>query len=239
MKQTILPGNDPLTEDELDYLEEFLVNRIDEDEATYESDCGVFCASMLDGYLTAIVSGPVTVPPSVWLPDLWGDFDHVWETEEELSSIMTLFMRHMNGIARTLMDAPETYYPIFNVRLVEGDEHEIVDEWCEGYIRAVNIYPELWQFDDEESAGLMGPIVAFTKQGDFFGHELEESDRLQLVNAIPPVAILIHQYWLQQRQPDAQANRRRTYQKIGRNDPCPCGSGKKYKKCCLNRGTVH
>ncbi|MBI4585332.1 MAG: SEC-C domain-containing protein [Planctomycetes bacterium] len=21
-------------------------------------------------------------------------------------------------------------------------------------------------------------------------------------------------------------------QKIGRNDPCPCGSGKKYKKCC-------
>lgn len=32
------------------------------------------------------------------------------------------------------------------------------------------------------------------------------------------------------------ANRRRTYVKtgadVGRNDPCPCGSGKKYKKCC-------
>jgi hypothetical protein len=26
-------------------------------------------------------------------------------------------------------------------------------------------------------------------------------------------------------------------QKIGRNDPCPCGSGKKYKKCCLNKNT--
>ena len=23
--------------------------------------------------------------------------------------------------------------------------------------------------------------------------------------------------------------------KTGRNDPCPCGSGKKYKKCCANR----
>lgn len=22
--------------------------------------------------------------------------------------------------------------------------------------------------------------------------------------------------------------------KVGRNDPCPCGSGKKFKKCCLN-----
>ena len=26
--------------------------------------------------------------------------------------------------------------------------------------------------------------------------------------------------------------------KIGRNDPCPCGSGKKYKKCCLPKNEV-
>lgn len=25
---------------------------------------------------------------------------------------------------------------------------------------------------------------------------------------------------------------RRTQPKVGRNDPCPCGSGEKYKKCC-------
>ena len=24
--------------------------------------------------------------------------------------------------------------------------------------------------------------------------------------------------------------------KIGRNEPCPCGSGKKYKNCCMNSG---
>ncbi len=28
----------------------------------------------------------------------------------------------------------------------------------------------------------------------------------------------------------------RDNKKIGRNDPCPCGSGKKYKNCCLNTG---
>ena len=28
----------------------------------------------------------------------------------------------------------------------------------------------------------------------------------------------------------------RTEKQVGRNDPCPCGSGKKYKKCCLSRG---
>jgi len=25
------------------------------------------------------------------------------------------------------------------------------------------------------------------------------------------------------------------YRKIGRNKPCPCESGKKFKKCCLNK----
>ena len=28
---------------------------------------------------------------------------------------------------------------------------------------------------------------------------------------------------------------RSTQAKVGRNDPCPCGSGKKYKQCCLNK----
>ena len=32
--------------------------------------------------------------------------------------------------------------------------------------------------------------------------------------------------------PAAPTSIRRTGQKVGRNDPCPCGSGKKYKKCC-------
>ena len=31
---------------------------------------------------------------------------------------------------------------------------------------------------------------------------------------------------------------RRTTPKVGRNTPCPCGSGKKYKKCCLGREEV-
>jgi len=29
----------------------------------------------------------------------------------------------------------------------------------------------------------------------------------------------------------SQPAQRRTGEKVGRNDPCPCGSGKKYKKC--------
>ena len=35
-------------------------------------------------------------------------------------------------------------------------------------------------------------------------------------------------------QAKTQTVKRKTI-KVGRNDPCPCGSGKKYKKCCLNK----
>ena len=29
---------------------------------------------------------------------------------------------------------------------------------------------------------------------------------------------------------------RRDTPKIGRNEPCPCGSGRKFKKCCIEKG---
>lgn len=31
----------------------------------------------------------------------------------------------------------------------------------------------------------------------------------------------------------------KTRKKVGRNDPCPCGSGKKYKKCCLGKDEMN
>jgi uncharacterized protein YecA (UPF0149 family) len=38
------------------------------------------------------------------------------------------------------------------------------------------------------------------------------------------------------RQPQLNpALRTETKQRVGRNDPCACGSGKKFKKCCLNK----
>jgi hypothetical protein len=45
------------------------------------------------------------------------------------------------------------------------------------------------------------------------------------------------EYALEQRKQQLQVrmdNNHNQYGKIGRNDPCPCGSGKKFKKCCLN-----
>src|SRR5699024_7438973 len=35
--------------------------------------------------------------------------------------------------------------------------------------------------------------------------------------------------------PEEPATFQRELPKVGRNDPCPCGSGRKYKRCCMNK----
>ncbi|MCZ2154947.1 MAG: SEC-C domain-containing protein [Bryobacterales bacterium] len=35
------------------------------------------------------------------------------------------------------------------------------------------------------------------------------------------------------------ATYQRAHPKVGRNDPCPCGSGKKFKKCCGAATVLH
>jgi len=47
-----------------------------------------------------------------------------------------------------------------------------------------------------------------------------------------PINQVIHEKTLEYPKVQIQKN---FSKKIGRNDPCPCGSGKKYKKCCLNK----
>jgi uncharacterized protein YecA (UPF0149 family) len=34
---------------------------------------------------------------------------------------------------------------------------------------------------------------------------------------------------------EAKGQLRKEEDKVGRNDPCPCGSGKKFKKCCMGK----
>jgi uncharacterized protein YecA (UPF0149 family) len=41
--------------------------------------------------------------------------------------------------------------------------------------------------------------------------------------------------FLKQVEPSMLNPRQLKRMKIGRNDPCPCGSGKKFKRCCLSR----
>ena len=226
-----------ISEQELDRLDEFLSSRIDEDEYTPEKDEGIFCLSQLDGFLTAVASGPVMIPPSQWLPAIWGDFEPEWESEEEFQSILLLMTSIMNSNIETLMNRPERFEPFFNEHFSDGKTFTIVDEWCEGYMRGVSLAQDLWMEAGFEMEVLLLPIISFTEEGEWRGHDFTDDVKVKnLQNAVCNNAREIHAYWLALREnlkPAVSTVQRQT-PRIGRNEPCPCGSGKKYKKCCLH-----
>ena len=229
----------PLDDDEIAWLDEFLLDRIDDDADTDDRDEGILDISELDGFLTAVVSGPVTVLPSQWIPQVWGDFEPVWEREQDVQKVMTLLMRHMNAIAVMLMEQPEDFEPIFLERNYEGKTYTIVDEWCEGYMRAVALAADQWKLHEREMRELLAPIVAFQGEHALQTHDLYNDEEVRVLQEAIPVSIRkIHSYWLSKRTPGAARAPSvpptvAGTPKVGRNDPCPCGSGKKYKKCCL------
>jgi len=228
--------NEFLNDEEMDFLEAFLLDRFDEDDEPEDKDVGIMVFPQLDGYLTAIVSGPISIPPSKWMEDMWGDYPPAWKDEKEVNNMMSLLFRHMNSISHVLMNYPEEYEPIFYERESKGKTYLIVDEWCEGYLRGMKLATEEWRKGGEQIDLMLIPILAFCEEGGWSGHELEEEKSENLKKQISPCAQEIHRYWLNRRDefmPTRQPVKRAAGH-VGRNDPCPCGSGKKYKKCCLH-----
>ena len=228
--------SDPLSDEELERLQTILLDRVDEEAVTDGKDEGVLDVSELDGLLTAIVSGPVTIVPSRWLPAVWGDFEPTWHSLDDYGAFMSMLMRHMNSIAETLIEDPEAFEPMFLERIWKGKSVVVVDEWCEGYMRGIRLAADEWGAAAPEITDLLTPIRAFTEDTNWQAHDLADSKQVEkLRDAIAPNVRAIHAYWLARRAQDAPsaAPFRRSTARVGRNDPCPCGSGKKYKKCCL------
>jgi uncharacterized protein len=223
----------PLSDEELDRLDDFLLERIDEDAATDGRDEGVIGVSELDGFLTAIVSGPVTVLPSRWLPVLYGDFPPVWKQTEEAEKVLSLLLRHMNDIAFWLLEEPEAFEPLYLENTASEKPVIVVDEWCEGYMRGVGITFDEWILAPE-IADLLEPIRAFTGETNWLAHRVDRAETDKLRDAIVPNVTAIHAHWLSLRESAIAplVPFRREAPRVGRNDPCTCGSGRKHKKCC-------
>jgi uncharacterized protein len=228
----------PLNDDELEQLDEVLINRFPDDSEVDVGDEGVLDISELDGFLTAIVSVPEMLLPSQWWPEIWGDYPPVFESDHALEQLFSRVFRHSNGIAETLMQQPADFEPMFSDLHVDGRTYTIVDEWCEGYMRGVTLAVAFGASLDSEAESLLQPILAFTEAADWPGHDLPDfTDTEKLQQSIASNVRSLHAYWLERREdpiPSRQATFRRDTPRVGRNDPCPCGSGKKFKKCCLH-----
>ena len=158
------------------------------------------------GFLTAVCTGPDAIAPTLWIPEIVpeGAFDETPAARAKVDLLARLY----GAVAETLGASPETICP-------EPDKpaQEAID-FCRGYVRGARMHAS-WASDEPASAKLLA-FEALAKEN-------VESERPRLGSYVAALRV----YWQSKRQVV------RATPKVGRNDPCPCGSGKKHKKCCL------
>lgn len=235
--------NEPLSQIELEELDELLLTFAEQHEAATGEDLeSILSTSELDGFLTAVVSGPELIPPSEWFPAIFSGEPPEFETEVQVQNLFALLLRHMNSIAEILAEDPEEFEPMFGYHDCDHDDDcnepvEIVEEWCMGYLRGVSLRAEEWEPLWREEPEALTTIALFgTTEGWDELEKLDDETQQGFREMLPAMVRTIYSYWQSQRnKPVTQhITEQREADKIGRNDPCPCGSGKKYKQCCLH-----
>lgn len=197
--------------------------------------------TVLHGFLTALISSPELAKPSEWLPYVLG-IDPSMKADVT-DDMVHLLMSFHNKIAGDLLNE-ETYSLItYTSHCIHTEktatEGEITD-WCQGYIEGMH-FDACW---DDEAVMLAFPIAVLAKEMNLKGTldangNMIEDDTEHLktfCEMLPEVIQDIYFYFLEQRLP---RHTPASSPKIGRNERCPCGSGLKYKKCCLNETEVY
>ena len=197
----------------------------------------------LDGFIAGILVCPELIPAGEWfaaalglsktLPSPFKDLDHA-------NHVLGLVMDYYNDVLTTLIQHPENYEPLFPIDEVSGDA--IWELWIDGFAAAVDLRPQAWkQLTDvgEEVLVAMAGLLMLMHIADGES-DLAEQSVADMSSRAPDLIrqsiVTLHEHRLAASRSSASfteaTNPFAGAPKIGRNDPCPCGSGRKYKRCC-------
>ena len=228
-----------LDDDQLDRLENLLDDPALQDAMRLDE---------IQGYLCAALSGPRPIPEENWLIDVLG-------SEETLESAAgreaaDLLYSFAEALQRGLA-AGEA--PVFLLYPKGDDDNGPSDyePWCRAFLAGVDAAEDDWfeflgedednEEDSEEISYLderLFPLMVLTGEAEAAAREHgeewpQDKDLAELENDceedLPQAVVDIYRFWAAKR---GIRTLRRDEPKVGRNDPCPCGSGKKFKQCC-------
>lgn len=216
----------------------------------------------LQGFLFAIASSPETISPSEWIPLISNDEDPCYGDEGEAQQVLNQIMTLYNEVNTSVLERSETL-PVgcsFKTNVFANfDEQASILQWSRGFTVGHDWLSEVWEeyqleeMDEECGATVMVLSFFSSRQlAEAFYAEIEHSESSEPEKSFEQFAEKIRELFPAAL--SAYAHLGRTifevlmddaakkpqparHAKVGRNDPCPCGSGKKYKKCCA--GDLH
>jgi uncharacterized protein len=238
-------GVEPLTESEIDLLAERLERIKNKNALSLEGVDGLFCA---------LIASPESVPPSSYLPVILGGDEETGEffaNLDDANVTVSLIIRYWNSIVSDL--EKELVHPpcVFDVEPGQVPGRA----WARGFMRGVALAPEGWNelFGREEEGDLFAiPLVAGEVDPDWPKEAVTKRLEDEVLMSLAVGFARSYRYFADARRENAETalddalededldddddffpeTYVRPEAKVGRNDPCPCGSGKKFKKCC-------
>ena len=210
----------------------------------------------LQGFLFTIVSAPEMIPASEWLPIIFAGEDIDYASVEEAEAVIGQIMVLSNTINASVRDPPTLLpadCPLRDDVLANFDDEASIAQWSRGFLRGHQWLEQLWEdlpgeMAEELDATLMALAFFSSRQmaEDFHAEDTSGEQSFEAmagaIHRVVPAAVA--QYANMGRsiatvlaEPDWEEPERTHHAKIARNEPCSCGSGKKYKNCC--EATVH
>lgn len=239
-----------LSDAEIDELDDFLMS-----DDTPDNCMDI---SALDGFLAALVLNPRLIMPSEYLPWIWdmeeGCDAPSFASVEQANHILQLVMRYYNGVLDAI--ANDDFAPLFYISEQEDGSFD-AEGWCEGFMRGVYLFGDPWAEIFEKHRILIAPMVLLGTESGWEMLEKSTDVKQATQEAYESIAVAVarlFEHFSEQRevqqslvQPERLQSDMRvesvrmpaTSFKVGRNEECPCGSGKKFKKCCGAPPTVH
>ncbi|MGA9163533.1 MAG: UPF0149 family protein [Thiobacillus sp.] len=216
----------------------------------------------IDGFTTALLVAPRVIEPEEYFPVLFGEQGmSVFKDEAEQRLFMDCFNRRRNEIARALaapvenLADPKALVPLIMdwegllSELPAAEAAEVRQDmpaygqlWAAGFLIVVEHWEDDWALPEDSKDetfvdACLDPFYALiTPEADWTPAERKLNRDEHVASAIW-AAYDLREFWLDRGfVPHAPI---RKAPEPGRNDPCPCGSGKKYKKCCGADETLH
>ncbi len=187
----------------------------------------------MDGYLTGILVTP-DLALSDWVSGLW-DKGPALAQDADLKDVMTGVVARRMVIETELAKGWPGFQPSF-ARAGEKPDHDTVRAWARGFWKAMKLNPAYWAEvgEDERTRDLLGVFSGFIDTGTVI-EERDDADEIrdEYVALMPRTLVSLRKLALMHDGNRAALQTRRVA-KVGRNDPCTCGSGKKFKRCCAS-----
>jgi uncharacterized protein len=175
---------------DLESLDSYLLSDLSPDECMMLSD--------LDGFLTGIVIGPELIPPSEWLPVIWGGDEPEFESVEQMQTIIGAIIGRYNEIVAAMTADSGTFEPIF---WQASDGTAIVTDWAAGFLDAVSLRRAAWEplLNHRRAKTLIEPLLILGDNKAFDDKRVASARETQFYasapNVIPTCIDGIYNFW--------------------------------------------